>query len=105
MIETLNPTLQWVRYKLDIPDAGNYRLEALYSADEQCPITVQVNGKNVTEDGLNPATGGWDLKFRRWEPVADFDLRAGPEFPAHDAKGRQLSAHRQIPPLQSRRPF
>jgi hypothetical protein len=52
VIESLNPTDQWVRYKFELPQEGKYRLEALYSADEKCPITLQVNGTYVTQEGL-----------------------------------------------------
>ncbi len=80
VIETLNPVLQWVRYKIEIPKTAQYRLEAFYSADEKSPLTVQVNGTNITEEALNALTGGWDLLHRRWETVADFELRSGLNF-------------------------
>ena len=79
-IETLNPTMQWVRYKFEVPKSGRYRLEAFYSADEKSPLTVQVNGTNVTDEALNARTGGWGLQYRRWEPMATFDLRDGLNF-------------------------
>ena len=80
VIETLNPLLQWVRYKIDVPQSATYRLEALYSADEKCPLTVQVNGVSTTDSALDSATGGWGLQYRRWETVAEFDLHAGLNF-------------------------
>ncbi|HWE01364.1 MAG TPA: DUF1549 domain-containing protein [Tepidisphaeraceae bacterium] len=80
VIETLNPTMQWVRYKFEVPTSGRYRLEAFFSADEKSPLAVQVNGTNVTEDALDATTGGWGLAYRRWEPMATFDLKAGLNF-------------------------
>jgi hypothetical protein len=80
VIETLNPTLQWVRYKFEVPEDGNYRLEALYSSNEKSPINLQVNGTNVTEEGLGAATGGWELQFRRWETIATFEMHSGLNF-------------------------
>ncbi|MDB5358650.1 MAG: hypothetical protein JWN24_5103 [Phycisphaerales bacterium] len=80
VIETLNPTQQWVRYRIEVPQTGHYRLEALYSADEKSPISVQVNGASASEEALNDSTGGWDLQYQRWETVANFDLREGLNF-------------------------
>lgn len=80
VLETLNPTLQWVRYKFEVPEAGVYRLEALFSADEKCPLTVQVNGVTAAEVALDSATGGWGLAYRRWEPAATFEAHGGLNF-------------------------
>ena len=110
VIETLNPTLQWVRYKFEVPADGNYGSRLLYSSNDKSPITLQVNGTNITEEGLKPAAragGGWDLKFlgevlgSRSQP---FEPEFGAELPVRiDAQRRQLSANRQVPALQDRR--
>ncbi|MDB5299042.1 MAG: Planctomycete cytochrome [Phycisphaerales bacterium] len=80
IIETLNPTQQWVKYRVEVPQDGQYRLEALYTADEKSPVSLQANGATVADETLNNSTGGWDLQYQRWETLATFDLRAGLNF-------------------------
>jgi hypothetical protein len=86
VIETQTPTAQWVKYKFEVPATATYRLEALYCTDERTPLAVQVNGKTVEDDALSEPTGGWDLKYQRWQTVASFDLREGLNFVRLNAK-------------------
>ena len=86
VIETQTPTAQWVKYKFEVPGTGRYRLDALYSTDERTPLAVQVNGRTVEDDALSEPTGGWDLKYQRWQAVASFDLREGLNFVRLNAK-------------------
>ena len=86
VIETQTPTAQWVKYKLDVPTAGTYTLEALYSTDARVPLQVQLNGKTVAQDALSSPTGGWDLAYQRWRTVATFELREGLNFVRLNAK-------------------
>src|SRR6185437_7252161 len=80
VLETQTPGAQWVRYRIELPQAGQYTLEALYSTDEGSPIYVQANGTYVTENALNDPTGGWDLKYQRWATLGAFELRKGVNF-------------------------
>jgi hypothetical protein len=80
IIETLNPAQQWVKYRIEVRQAGTYRLEALYAADESSPISVQVNGTSVSDEALSEVTGGWGLQYQRWETAASFELREGLNF-------------------------
>jgi hypothetical protein len=80
VIETMTPTDQWVKYIVEAPKAGKYRLEALYSANEPTPVFVTVNGTVVTHDALSTPTGGWELTYQRWAKVCTCDLREGFNF-------------------------
>ena len=80
VIETLSPTDQWVKYIVEAPKDGKYRLEALYSSNEPTPVSVTVNGDVVARDALNVPTGGWDLIYQTWAQVCTCDLRAGFNF-------------------------
>lgn len=80
VLETMTPTDQWVKYKLEAPEDGRYLLEALYCSDEKTPLLVEVNGEAVSKDALAVSTGGWDLNFEQWREVARFDLRSGLNF-------------------------
>jgi hypothetical protein len=80
VIETMTPTDQWVKYIVEAPKAGKYRLEALYSANEPTPVFVTVNGTVVANDALNTPTGGWELIYQRWATVCTCDLREGFNF-------------------------
>jgi hypothetical protein len=80
LIESLNPTSQWVKYKIDVPDAGEYRLDALYCTDDRVPVQVTVNGPVQVPAALAEPTGGWDLKYLRWGNVGTIKLRDGLNF-------------------------
>jgi hypothetical protein len=80
VLETQTATAQWVKYTLDAPATAQYRLEALYSSDDDTPVAVQVNGTTVAENALTAPTGGWDLDHQRWQTLADFELRQGLNF-------------------------
>ena len=86
VIETLLPTEQWVKYKVQVPHDGKYRLEALYNTDDATPISVTVNGTLVTRDALSKPTGGWELIYQRWASLCKCDLREGINFMRLDAK-------------------
>lgn len=80
VLETQTPGAQWVKYKVETPKPGMYRMEGLYSSDDPAPLYVQVNGKTITETALNKPTGGWDLKYQRWANLGTFELRSGVNF-------------------------
>jgi len=86
VIETLLPTEQWVKYKVEAPKDGKYRLEALYNTDDTTPISVTVNGSAIVRDALAKPTGGWELIYQQWAPICTSDLRAGTNFIRLDAK-------------------
>jgi hypothetical protein len=80
VIETMTPTDQWVKYIVEVPETGKYRLEALYSSNEPTPVGVTVNGSIICQTALNAPTGGWELMYQRWADVSTFDLRQGYNF-------------------------
>ncbi len=80
VIESMVSNDQWVKYRVTVPDDGSYQLDAFYNTDEKTPLLVQVNGASVSADALSAPTGGWDLVYQRWQPVATFDLRSGLNF-------------------------
>ena len=80
VIETMTPTDQWVKYIVEVPQAGKYRLEALYSANEPTPLDATVNGTVVAQSALAAPTGGWELIYQRWSDVCTCDLRDGMNF-------------------------
>jgi hypothetical protein len=80
ILETLAPTDQWVKYIVEAPADGTYRLEALHGEDEPTPVEVTINGTVVAPSALNFATGGWDLTYQKWSEVCTCDLREGYNF-------------------------
>jgi hypothetical protein len=80
VLETMTPLDQWAKYKIDVPEDGQYVIDAFYSTGEKTPLLVEVNGATVATDALGQTTGGWDLKFERWEQVASCDFRSGLNF-------------------------
>jgi hypothetical protein len=86
VLDTLTPVEQWVKYKIEVPEDGSYLIEAFYTADEKTPLLVEMNGTTAATDALSTPTGGWDLKFERWEQVARCDMRSGLNFLRMTAK-------------------
>jgi hypothetical protein len=80
VLETMTPVDQWAKYTIEAPEDGQYVIEAFYSTGEKTPLLVEMNGTAVATDALSQTTGGWDLKFERWEQVARCDLRSGLNF-------------------------
>ena len=80
VIESLMLGQQYVVYKVQVPEEGKYRLEALYCTDEGTPVNVIVNGNNVRKDACSATTGGWDLIYQQWANVCTVDLRKGLNF-------------------------
>ena len=80
VIETLTPTDQWVKYLVEVPRAGRYQLEALYSAGEPTPLTATVNSEVASHEALGQPTGGWELIHQKWSPVFTANLRPGINF-------------------------
>ncbi|HSU69246.1 MAG TPA: DUF1549 domain-containing protein [Tepidisphaeraceae bacterium] len=80
VIETLSPTFQWVKYMVEVPTEGRYRLEALYSSNEPTPLDATVNGTVVSHDAFKDPSGGWELNYQNWATVCTCDLRAGLNF-------------------------
>jgi len=80
VLETMTPVDQWAKYQIEAPEDGPYVIEAFYCTGEKTPLLVEMNGSAVATDALSQPTGGWDLKFERWEQVARCDLRSGLNF-------------------------
>jgi hypothetical protein len=80
VLETQTPGAQWVKYKIELAEEGIYRLDAVYSTGDGDPLYLQANGKTVAENALNEPTGGWDLKYQRWDTIGTFELRKGLNF-------------------------
>jgi hypothetical protein len=87
VLETLNPTAQFVVYRVVVSDTGTYRLTALHSTDDRTPITVTFNGDTVATAALAEPTGGFDPLYQRWDVAGTGTLRSGVNFVRLSAKG------------------
>ena len=47
--------------------AVGYWLEVEYAAAVSRPVTITVNGQQVSSNGLAEVTGGWDLGHQVWQ--------------------------------------
>lgn len=71
---------QWVRYRLTIPEPGNYTLLVRYASTEAAPVELELNEKTLPERILSRPTLGDSPEHFRWGPVALRDLKAGRLF-------------------------
>jgi hypothetical protein len=80
VLETQTPGVQWVKYKVEVPETGLYRMDVLYSTAVGDPVYLQANGTTVADNALDEPTGGWDLQYQRWDTLATFEMRKGLNF-------------------------
>ena len=71
---------QWVRYRLVIPEPGNYTLLVRYASAEAAPLELELNGETAKERILSETTYGESPDHFRWGPVSLRNLAAGPLF-------------------------
>ena len=66
----------WLAYRVEVPEAGEYRLRLRYAADFDAPRKIEVNGEAVVEETTLAKTGGWGT-FRSVEIDTPLPLEAG----------------------------
>ncbi len=71
---------QWVRYRLTIPEPGNYTLLVRYASPEAAPVELELNEETLPERVLSRPTLGDSPEHFRWGPVALRNLKAGTLF-------------------------
>ena len=86
VLETLMPAAQWVLYKVQVPEAGTYALEALYSTNDSTPVVATVNSGVARQNALGEPTGAWELTHQNWGLVCACDLNEGLNFIRLDLK-------------------
>lgn len=47
------------KYKVTVKAAGNYQLSMTYAASVPRPISITVNGQQITGNATSSSTGGW----------------------------------------------
>jgi hypothetical protein len=57
--------------------AGSYWFEVEYAAATPRPVTIIINGRQVSAAGLSAATGGWGLDSQRWVRQLPVTLQSG----------------------------
>ncbi len=71
---------QWVRYRLTIPEPGNYTLLVRYASTEPAPVELELNNETTSARILGQSTFGESPDHLRWGPVSLRDLKAGTLF-------------------------
>jgi len=71
---------QWVKYRLEIPTAGDYTLLVRCAAPEASPVKLEINGTVLPERVLTEATYGDTTAHFRWTSVFLPGLKAGGNF-------------------------
>ncbi|NLT71805.1 MAG: DUF1549 domain-containing protein [Verrucomicrobiaceae bacterium] len=71
---------QWVRYRLTIPEPGNYTLLVRYASTEPAPVELRLNEEAAPARILAQTTFGESPEHFRWGPVSLRDLKAGTLF-------------------------
>ncbi len=71
---------QWVRYRLTLPEPGNYTLLVRYASPGPAPVELELNEVTLPERILSRPTFGDSPDHFRWGPVALRNLKAGTLF-------------------------
>jgi hypothetical protein len=77
VVVTASVVPAFVEYDLKVPSEGHYDMYIRYAAAEPRPMTVAVNGREITESACSEVTGGWDPSRQRWQKAGSFYLAAG----------------------------
>jgi hypothetical protein len=77
VVVTASVVPAFVEYDLKLPSDGDYDLYIRYATAEPRPMTVTVNGREITASACSAATGGWDPSRQRWQKAGSFYLAAG----------------------------
>ena len=67
-------TAEW---DITVPAAGRWEVSLRYASNEQRPIRLLINGKEVRKDAAGRITGSFNPEGQQWEPLAVADLPAG----------------------------
>jgi hypothetical protein len=68
---------QFVEFRVALPTAGRWRLEARYASGESRPVRLSWDGAPLAESALAEATGGFMTELQRWSTAAEWEAEAG----------------------------
>ncbi len=71
---------QWVRYRLTIPEPGNYTLLVRYASAVPAPVELELNNETTAARILGQPTHGESPEHFRWGPISLRDLKKGTLF-------------------------
>ena len=60
---------QWVRYRLTIPEPGNYTLLVRYASAVPAPVELELNNETTAARILGQPTHGESPEHFRWGPI------------------------------------
>ena len=66
-----NPDDSHADYEIDFPSSGDYELWAFYSACDSRPLTLEFDGRVVSEKALSGTNGSWLTSESTWERQVD----------------------------------
>lgn len=76
-IQTRRALDQWVKYNIQLPEAGDYLVYIRYASSRPAPVQMEING--ATQDGeiLKSETGGDKTTHYRWEKCGPYSFKKG----------------------------
>jgi hypothetical protein len=77
IVHTINSDPQFLEYRVQVPLAGRYRLEARYACQDGRPLRLAVDGEVVREDACGQSTGSYTPETQTWESQCELELSAG----------------------------
>lgn len=77
VIETRKAIDRWVKYRVIIPEPGDYTLLVRYAAPVASPVILELELKDEPERILTTPTYGTDPESFLWDPVPLRNLKAG----------------------------
>ncbi|HLJ54980.1 MAG TPA: DUF1549 domain-containing protein [Chthonomonadaceae bacterium] len=93
-----------VEWDVDVPAAGDYRLEVRYASAQVRPVRLLLNGKLIRTDAAAQNTGSFFPDGQRWEVVGRYPMLAGRNVLRLEAIGVPPHINRFLfSPVQPRR--
>lgn len=77
VVRTLMEYPDHIEYEIDLPEAGDYRLEIRYAALEARPTELSINGNLVEMSAADRTTGDWKPSGQRWFVQGVYAFKSG----------------------------
>ncbi len=83
---------QWVKYNIQLPEAGDFLVFIRYASSQSAPVQMEINGETQPDEILGDRTGN----HYRWEKCGPYSLKKG-----NNPIRLKVPRHRDFPRLDA----
>ena len=81
---------QWAEYDLPADLSGRYEVLGRAAAEEERPVVVKLDGRDLAGDAFGKVTGSWHPEGQTWRRLGSVDLAAGPHVLRFERAGPSI---------------